>query len=721
MCWDSSSTPVVRVRRPELPGCLRAVRGHVRRHPDVDHREIRRVLGHCGAQGDGVPDDRDDGVSFVLQEADQSLPEQHRVVGDHHSQPRHVTGPPAPWCPAERAVDDEPAADGCDPIVQGGQPDVGHPAHPVVAHLDGQSSAVPADPDVDPVRPGVLERVRHRLGHDEVRRVRARLVDLGQLPHLQHDRHRAAGPQLVQRRTQAVVQPRGSHTVREPAELPHRLLEVCHRGVDLGRILAVETALQAAQPDPRGDDPLLRAVVELALEPPPLLGRRLRQPRATGLDVPQCGAQLQTQPADLQRHPGRRRQLGDPAAGARRVPAELDPGDHVPARLHGEPGRLRDLDPAQVDPSAPGSREGHPEVRVALGGPQDLLDLLRLATPGTHVARERRHRGHRNVPGPVHDPADEDGHVAVQRQQRERRHERRGRRPEIGSRAQRPADDEHGGAEDGRRDRQGDEPGHRAAEQPVHVEQVVPDDGHTDRGRHQHHDGHQVRRVRRLDRGAQQLRHPSGHQQHPGDRPGEGQPADLEPPALVAGAIGQNQAGDAKADAEGDPGDASDAHEATHRSFGLADDLPVLEPGTPQSDEHRSRRRGVHPRHAPPETAGPDAVGEHQEQRQEARKVDRPQAHRHLCGERRAVRRRQGVRQLDDLDAARRPGQGRSDGRGRTVHDHHPRHDDRHQAHRSRQQQRPPADGDRGHQGADDHGGRRGGHRARSRRSHDSW
>ena len=68
--------------------------------------------------------------------------------------------------------------------------------------------------------------------------------------------------------------------------------------------LARERALQAPQHDAERDEPLLRAVVQVALDPPPLLIAGLGDPRARGLDLGQLQPQLDAQAGELDRHRG---------------------------------------------------------------------------------------------------------------------------------------------------------------------------------------------------------------------------------------------------------------------------------------------------------------------------------------------------------------------------------------------------------------------------------
>ena len=57
----------------------------VGRHPHIDDRKIRLVLGDDGQQGLGIADPRDDLVPGILEQSREPLPEQDGVFGDHDS------------------------------------------------------------------------------------------------------------------------------------------------------------------------------------------------------------------------------------------------------------------------------------------------------------------------------------------------------------------------------------------------------------------------------------------------------------------------------------------------------------------------------------------------------------------------------------------------------------------------------------------------------------
>ena len=121
---------------------------------------------------------------------------------------------------------------------------------------------------------GVLGDVGQRLGDHvvggDLDRLRRALGEVdGQL-----DRERRALQQRLDRRLEPVVgEHRGVQPARELAQLGQRRAELLARALDRGvrgRRVLVDQAVGDPQADRERDEPLLRAVVEVALEPPPL-------------------------------------------------------------------------------------------------------------------------------------------------------------------------------------------------------------------------------------------------------------------------------------------------------------------------------------------------------------------------------------------------------------------------------------------------------------------
>ena len=158
-------------------------------------------------------------------------------------------------------------------------PRVGVGAADAVVARPRLAAAVPRRAHVDApgVARGVLGDVRQRLGDDEVggrldrRRRPRRHVDLDG-----HGNRRPRRERRQRRVEAAVVEDGRREPADEVAELDDRRLRLPVRAADeLARRLGVVLELLAreAEVEPERDEPLLRAVVEVALDPPPLLDR----------------------------------------------------------------------------------------------------------------------------------------------------------------------------------------------------------------------------------------------------------------------------------------------------------------------------------------------------------------------------------------------------------------------------------------------------------------
>src|SRR3954447_9803120 len=103
---------------------------------------------------------------------------------------------------------------------------------------------------------------------------------------------------------------------RELAQLLQRALQLAARCVEeprrRGRV-AVELALREAELERQRDQPLLRAVVEIALEPAALAHRHLDQPGPRALQPPPPRAQLGLEPLVLELERRRRGRRADEA------------------------------------------------------------------------------------------------------------------------------------------------------------------------------------------------------------------------------------------------------------------------------------------------------------------------------------------------------------------------------------------------------------------------
>jgi hypothetical protein len=63
-----------------------------RRHPDVDHSYVRAVLHYGGDQRVTVAYRVGDDAAGFGEEPDETLPEKHRILGEHHTHAADAIG-----------------------------------------------------------------------------------------------------------------------------------------------------------------------------------------------------------------------------------------------------------------------------------------------------------------------------------------------------------------------------------------------------------------------------------------------------------------------------------------------------------------------------------------------------------------------------------------------------------------------------------------------------
>ena len=337
----------------------------------------------------------------------------------------------------------------------------------------------------------VLVHVGQRLRDHEVdgRRDQVGHVDVGDV---ELHRDRAVPDEVAQRGGQAVVQPRRADPVREPAQLDDRRLQCVDGVVEFrctGRARRGAAAPTAAASRRRGSAAGPRRAGRAPAGGAP--GRGLGQPRPAGPHVVERLAQLQPQPADLDRQPGLDRQLAGAAHPARPTPSASTstPTSASPVRsATAAPSGRASPAPRRCRRTPPGARVG---AAAAAGRGRRGR---RAAGPRRPRARPSRpHRGHElphpdqhDVPVAVDEPADQPHQHPVQRQQAQRGDEGGAGRAD-------------GGVRDRALDRGRRRPRRRSrprptvvrnhaspsAQQPVDVEQVVAQD------RDGHRRGHQ--------------------------------------------------------------------------------------------------------------------------------------------------------------------------------------------------------------------------------------
>ena len=172
------------------------------------------------------------------------------------------------------------------------------PADPVVADHDGQRArvAVAFHHDLGVAGPGVLGDVGERLGHHEVGDRLHRGLRPHRHVHVHVDRHRAQRGQAGQGRVQAALgQHRRVHAPDEVAQLGKGLFGLRVGLVDqlLGSVGVVgELRLGPAEFHGQRDQPLLRAVVQVTLDPPPLRLGRVHHPLPADFEFGHPGGQV---------------------------------------------------------------------------------------------------------------------------------------------------------------------------------------------------------------------------------------------------------------------------------------------------------------------------------------------------------------------------------------------------------------------------------------------
>jgi len=208
----------------------------------------------------------------------------------------------------------------------------------------------------------VLDDIRQRLARDEVRRG-FHLWRKACIEYLERDRERTSTRERVERCREALLgEDRRVHAPRELTELVNGRLELVDRGreqaVDLGIGVFAGPALGNAELEGQRNQPLLGAVMQIALDPAPLVVRRRDDTPARLLHLLKLRPHLRLEAGILEREPGggtgRPNELG--LVEQRRVMDEyrdrltvlVEFGDRSPSTL-GEldrpTGRVRELTP----------------------------------------------------------------------------------------------------------------------------------------------------------------------------------------------------------------------------------------------------------------------------------------------------------------------------------------------------------------------------------------
>ena len=245
-----------------------------RRQADVDDRDLRPLEQDARDQRRAVRDGRDDVEAVVAQQPGQAVAQQREVLGDHNAQgitALIVVGPPAGLTTTSRPSSASTRrASPRRPLPSAFAP----PAPSSVTCTTSALVDVPhVDLDVSGLR--VLPGVRERLGGDEVRR----RLDCRRRPARQVDRDGRPAAGCARRARQiAAASPRSASTggwmprarLRSSSSASRVLAprlgeELLRRGGIGGELL-----LGHAEAHAERDEPRLRAVVQVALDPPQL-------------------------------------------------------------------------------------------------------------------------------------------------------------------------------------------------------------------------------------------------------------------------------------------------------------------------------------------------------------------------------------------------------------------------------------------------------------------
>ena len=371
-----------------MSGCERADldrRAHAlvvvgRRHADVDDREVGLVLGDDGEQRLGVADaarrPRGPASSSRPARPSRSSTVSSAITTRTAAPPRSRVPPPGglsiasvPPCAATRSrmpASPEPRRTTAPPTPSS-----------ATRH---EQRAVLARPPARATRDGerVLDRVRERLAGDEVGgRLDARGDALAGRLDVDRDGSARARGRAARRRARRRAAPAGrrrrSGAGRRSPRRPRRRSGRARARGSAPRAAAERWSRRSC--DAERDEPLLRAVVQVALEPAALLVAGLDDPRARRLDLGELQPHLDAQPRDLDRERGRGEDAVEQVAAARAARV---------VEQHGGARRRR----ARI------SRRARPSSRQARRGAR----RSRRRTPRLAAARRRARRAGRGAP-----------------------------------------------------------------------------------------------------------------------------------------------------------------------------------------------------------------------------------------------------------------------------------------------------------------------------------
>ena len=273
-----------------------------------------------------------------------------------------------------------------DPVGQPGQARaVGSaPADAVVADHDGQRAreAVAFDHDLGVAGAGVLGHVGERLRHHEVGDRLHRGLRPDRHVDVHVDRDRAERGQAGQRRVEAAVgQHRRVHAPDEVAQLGEGLLGLDVRLVDEfpgGVDVIGELRLGPAELHRQRDQPLLRAVVQVTLDPPPLRLGRVHHPLAADLELGHPGGQVAS--------------AGRAASGTARRPRSRGRGSAAARRAAARAPMTADTASVGRARAAPGSPDAQAAARAGAEPYSGSVSSDQARGPGRDADRQRQPR-----------------------------------------------------------------------------------------------------------------------------------------------------------------------------------------------------------------------------------------------------------------------------------------------------------------------------------------